>query len=119
MANYPNINELRHFVDVESLYEIGESKDRGQRFTQWHRDYLEIPAAIITLGGRELENARQLVQDANYLVKIRWHNLNTKQRFVWRKADGSTLILNIGHIDNIEQRNLWELCICGKGINGE
>lgn len=98
--------ELRHYVDVktEGTVTIGT---RGQEEVTYVTRYEKVPARIRDLTGREAEIAKQYVATATTEIVMRYHDLEHKDFILF-----NTRQFNIGHIDNIDNRNLWVKLIC-------
>lgn len=101
------IGKLRHRVDVQTKG-AATAGDRGQPVASWVNLYSDIYAGVEPLSGREAELARQLVPQASFKVTLRYHaDITTQERIVF-----GSQILNIGYINNPEQRNLWLILLC-------
>ena len=102
--------ELRHRVDIKL-----PSTSRGTRGEKSGSDTTaasSIPCSIETLSGREVEIARQLYPSATLAVELRYGeltSLTTEHYFVFGSRQ-----LNIGHLDNVDQRNILWRALCGE-----
>lgn len=103
------IGKLRHLIDIYEDSETGTG-DRGETVTTEVSVYEDVPASVLKLSGRELENSRQLVAEASYKVTVRYHSgLDSTQRVVF-----GSKVLQIGDINNPEQRNQWLILTCSE-----
>lgn len=98
--------KLRHRVDVETF--TSSTGDRGQEQGSWGALYSNVFASIETLNGREREQAQQLIAEADTKVVLRYHSgISTEDRITFNNR-----IFNIGHINNIDQRNIELVLTC-------
>ena len=102
------IGKLRHYCTIErkTATSVG---DRGEPIYSWVPLYDDVPASIEALTGREVETARQLMPEATYKVNMRYHDINTQDRIVH-----GDMVLQIGHINNVDQRNRWQVLLCSE-----
>jgi len=84
--------------------------DRGQKTAAWANQTPQARAKIETLSGREAENARQNYASATLKVTMRyWPGLTPKHRLLF-----GSRVLEIGHVDDLEQRNEWHVLLCSE-----
>jgi len=100
--------KLRHRVTIQS--KTTTRNERGINRETWSALHSSVPAEIVTLSGRELEQARQLVGTATTAVRIRFYANVTKE---CRIVFGSR-VLTIGHIDNVDQRDIELVLTCSE-----
>ncbi len=100
--------KLRHRVIIQ---EKGTTKGtRGQRTDSWTPVGDPIWSEVVTLSGSEREQARQIYASATDTVRIRYRSdITTENRIKF-----GTRILNIGRLDNIDQRNIEIVLFCGE-----
>ena len=79
----------------------------GQITDSW-TTLFELQASVVTLSGRELEYARQQVADATHTITHRYNSLITA-KYRYKLGDR---VFAIGHIDNVEQRNVVQKSLC-------
>lgn len=104
----PSAGELRHVVTVQA--QASGTGSRGQKTGAWESQTPQARAKIETLSGREAENARQLYAQASLQVTIRyWPGLTPKHRLLFGSRQ-----LEIGHVDDLEQRNEWHVLLCSE-----
>lgn len=104
----PSAGELRHVVTVQS--QAATLGDRGQKTAAWTSQTPQARAKIETLSGREGENARQLYASASLQVTMRyWPGLTPQHRLLF-----GSRVLEIGHVDNLEQRDEWHVVLCSE-----
>lgn len=99
------IGQLRHYINIASKEASSGNPpgDRGEPTTTWESLYVNVPACIETLNGREAEESRKLVATCDHKVTIRYHSgITTKDR-----VEFNGRIFSIGHIENEDQRNRW------------
>jgi SPP1 family predicted phage head-tail adaptor len=102
-----SIGELRHKVKIQEKF-ITSVGNAGNSVFSWRNTCGDVPACITTLNGREAEQARMLVAQATVKITFRYREgITSKNRIV----KGSR-VFNIGHLDNIDQRNLWLVATC-------
>ena len=96
---------LRHRVTIQR--DDGVVGSRGQRVPDW-TDVEIVSASIETLNGNEAELAHQLVPTAMHKITVRWNcNVTTRRRFKF-----GSRIFHIGHVENVEERNVQMSCLC-------
>lgn len=99
--------KLRHRLIVEAKETTLGT--RGQRTGSW-TTCDTVWGEVVTLSGGERDQARQIYASATDTVRIRYRaDLTTENRFKF-----GSRILNIGHIDNIDQRNIEIVMLCGE-----
>ena len=100
--------KLRHYVTVEEYNQTGTGT-RGQQTGDWETLYANVPAEIVNMTGRELEQARQVWATATDKITIRYHaSITTKHRVSF---DGQ--VFNIQSVNNDPQKRVTTL-ICGR-----
>lgn len=105
MATSVNPGTLRHRVTPQSKL---ESVSRGVRSEAEWLNHPSRWAAIKKLVGRELEYARQIVQDATHEITMRYTNsINTKMRLEYAGR-----FFQIQHIADAEERRVMMTLIC-------
>ncbi|MBI3713838.1 MAG: head-tail adaptor protein [Burkholderiales bacterium] len=62
--------QLRHFITFER--QADDAGDLGNADGCWIPVYQNVPASIITLQGREAEQAHQVAAFATHTIKCRW-----------------------------------------------
>lgn len=103
------IGKLRHYVDIQTPTPV--EGDRGYSLT-WDDLYSQVPAEIMTLAGRELEFARQVVATATHRIRIRYHaGLTTKDRITL-----GARTFNINYIDTQDQRHFWQTILATEEV---
>lgn len=99
--------ELRHRVEIERNRNAGD--ERGQLPEAWETIGYRW-AKIETLSGGEAEKVRSVVGDQASAVTIRYfEGLTNAHRFKFGKR-----ILNIGLVNQVEQKNEFQICTCGE-----
>ena len=79
--------------------------NRGEPF--WATSY-SVWAAIVTLTGRELEQARQTVANATHMVTAYFDpEIQVTHRFL-HEGRG----LNIEHVNDLDESHVWMQCTC-------
>lgn len=103
--------QLRHRLKIQTDSGAGSYGSRGQVTTSWATTDT-VWGSVETLNGKEAELARQVYPSATLRVTIRHSTkLTVKKRFQF-----GTRNLNIGHIDNTDQRNIQQVCLCSEEI---
>lgn len=102
--------KLRDFVTIQS-FEVDSIGTRGEQIGEWTDLYVNVPAQVKGLTGREATLARQILATSDTLVTIRFmEGITTKNRIVFNSQT-----FNIEQITNTENRNR-ELVIGCKGL---
>ena len=103
--------KLRHRVNVQS--NTGVEDDTGQLVAGWANiGATDEPVDIKTLRGDELVAAQQVVPHAKHRVTMRYRNdVTPAQKLVFGSRD-----LNIGHVENIGERNTTLLILCTEKV---
>ena len=100
---------LRHELVYQELTETATGS-RGQSTATW-TSVVTLKGSIRTLSGRELERARELVKEVTHEVVTHYHSdVDVKGRFLF-----GTRVFNIGHVNNIEERNRKLVILCTEG----
>ncbi len=101
---------LRHRIDIET--KTTTRGDRGLNTDTWSALHSTVPASVVTLSGRELELARQLVAEATDVVTIRYYSgIDTKARVKF-----GTRYLQIAHINNVDNRDIELQLTCTETV---
>ena len=102
--------KLRHRIQIQSK-DGTTYGTRGEQTDSWVTD-ATVWCEIRTLSGKEREIAQQIVPQATDQVTIRYlAGVTTEKRVVF-----GTRNLNIGHIDNIDQRDIDLVILCGENV---
>lgn len=102
--------KLRHYVTIQTYAETSAGS-RGEKQGGWQDALATVPAEIVTLTGRELELARQIIAQASVRIRLRYHvGVTTKSRIVWNGR-----VFNVVHVNNVDQRNRELVCLCSEG----
>ena len=102
---------LRHYATVQNPA-YGEPDARGQVHESWQTVYGNVPSEILTMSGRELELAKQIVPQATTKITMRYHSsVTNKSRIVWQGN-----VYNVEYVDNVQQRNLVLVLTCTHDI---
>lgn len=106
--NGPSAGELRHVVALRrppaGLGTRGQTTGAATTLAAAWR------AKIETLSGREQETAQTLYAGATLRVTMRHFPGLTNRDYL----DFGGRILEIGHVDNVEQRDEWNVLLCGE-----
>lgn len=99
--------KLRHRVNVQS--NTGVRDRTGQSAPVWANiGATDQPVDIKTLRGDELVTAQQVVPHATHRVTMRYRNdVTPAQKMVFGSRE-----LNIGHVENVGERNTTLLILC-------
>jgi SPP1 family predicted phage head-tail adaptor len=107
----PRLGDLRHRVALQILGGSTTPGTRGESQQTW-REAGTVRAKIDTLNGDERYFANRYQADATHTVTVRYHpSVSVRARFVFR---GRTL--HVKHVDNLDQRNVWQVCTCEEAV---
>ena len=85
--------------------------DRGQQTGSWS-DVATVRAKVESLSGDEAQQAHQLAGQVSHRVTFRYRSrMTVRQRFKL-----GSRYLNIGYINDIEERGLWVECLCREDV---
>ena len=85
--------------------------DRGERTGSW-TDVATGRAKVESLSGDEVIQANQMAGQVTHRVTMRFRTgLNVKQRFKF-----GTRYLNVGYVNDIEERGRWVQCLCREDV---
>lgn len=103
-----NTEQLRHLVELQSKVKTGTGT-RGEAVYTWETKCGgTVPAYVNPMGGRELELARQIVENATHKIIIRYvAGIDTTWRVLF---DGTAY--NIGNISDPEFRHRTLVLLC-------
>jgi len=103
------VGQLRHYVTVQSSSGTGATS-RGKKSLRWFDLYEKIPAEIKTVQGREAEFLHMLAPTATSQITIRYQPCITEKS----RIKFGTRVFNIGHINNVDERNRWLVMACSE-----
>lgn len=99
---------LRHRLKIQKNEGEGTYDSSYGQVTENWQTVSELQASVKTLSVRELEFSRQQVADATHQIIHRYNSLvTTKHRYKL-----GSRIFAIGHIDNVENRNVTQVALC-------
>lgn len=106
----PRRGDLRHTLLVERR-KVGVALDsHGQKTTTWESFGPPARAAIERLRGEEAEFARKLYPRATHKVTMD-HRAGMREEHRLRFG---TRIFEIGSIDNVDERGIVDVLLCGE-----
>lgn len=112
MSSRIRAGNLRHRVTVKSpATGVGRRGQRSGDDTTLLRDE---PAEVVTLSGRELEQARATFAAAMLRVVMRVHPKFPITTNNYLEFNGRTL--NIGHVNDIDNRGIKYELLCGESV---
>jgi len=93
-----------------------EEQAYGTPEREWVDCDISALAFVQTLSGREIENSRMLVGTSTHRVTVPFiPTLTRKHRWIVARTGQ---IFEIGYINNVEQQNVKQICLCTEiGIN--
>lgn len=111
MSTRIRAGQLRHVLTIQTNEADPDSAALGRATPSWDDEVSGVRAAIETLSGSELEQARKIYARATHRVTIRHHGFlnTTQQRFLW-----GTRALYIGHVNDVDGRGIVQECLCAE-----
>ena len=105
--------KLRHYATLQNKVIGDTATSRGYPTGSgsgdiWQDIATAVPTEIVTLVGREAENARQIVASADHRIRLRYiSGVSTRSRFVWNSR-----IFNVVWFNNVDQQDRELICLC-------